>query len=453
MAPPLEPDTLARFVDPLPVPAVLKPMAATPDRRERPGPARDIPHYRVLMTEAAVKVHRDIPLTRVWTYAGSFPGPTLETRRDRPIRIEWINALPSQPFLPASGEPAEVRAAVHVHGALAPADSDCAPDGGLLAGKSIVTTYPNAQEAATLWYHDDGPEAARFHQYAGLMGLYLLRDEHEASLGLPDGPLELPLMICERWLGQDGQLRAPGSEHPALLVNGKLFPYAEVPPRRHRLRVVNGSATAACALSFDPPIPVHQIGADQGLLSSPVETATVLLSPGERADLLADFGRVPGQAVVLTDRGREVMQFRVAKGAPPREALLPRRLRELPLPLVEPRLAIVSRAMLIADRGDRAAAVAEQPRLHTAELWNLVNQSGLARVVHVHGARFRVVDRPADGGPPDGWKDTVRVEPSQTMRIWVQFEGTTGRYAWESTALGAANRDVTISFQVVASPT
>ncbi len=347
-----------------------------------------------------------------------------------------------------------MRAAVHVHGALAPADTDCAPDGGLPPGTSIVTTYPNAQEAATLWYHDDARAAARFHQYAGLMGLYLVRDEHEASLDLPDGPLELPLMICERWLGQDGQLRAPGSEHPALLVNGKLFPYADLPPRRHRLRVVNGSAAAACALSFDPPIPVHLIGADQGLLSSPAETTTVLLAPGERADLLVDFGRVPGQAVALTDRGREVMQFRVAQGAPPREALLPRRLRDVPLPALAAPTGGHRRApLLIADPGDRAATFTEQPRLHATEVWNLVNQSGQARVFHVHwraisshrpASRRRAARRLEGHGAGRAIANDAHLGPvrgdHRPVRLGVHRAGRRGR-------------DVTIPFQVVASPT
>jgi spore coat protein A len=427
--------------------------AARADARDRAAADRQVPSYRILMTEAAVKVHRDIPLTRVWTYGGSFPGPTLEARRDQPIRIEWINALPRQAFLPAGGEPDQVRASVHVHGALAPADSDCAPDGGLPPGKSIVTTYPNAQEAATLWYHDGARGAARFHQYAGLMGLYLLRDDHEAGLGLPDGPLELPLVICERWFGQDGQLRAPGSDQPALLVNGKLLPYAEVPPRRHRLRIVNASTAAACTLSFDPPIAVHQIGTDQGLLAAPIEKTAVHLAPGERADLLADFSRA-GQSVMLNDRGRELMQFRMTDGPPAREALLPRRLRELPLPRLEPSVAAASRSLLISEPREGAATALEQSRLHTGEIWNLVNQSAQARVVHVHGVRFRVVDELHDGdGAIDGWKDTVQVEPLRTTRIWAQFDGTAGRYEWESAALGAAARDVTVSFQVVGPPT
>jgi FtsP/CotA-like multicopper oxidase with cupredoxin domain len=48
-----------------------------------------------------------------------------------------------------------------------------------------------------------------------------------------------------------------------------------------------------------------QIGSDGGLLNAPVALTSLLSGPGERADLLVDFGGLPPGAVVcLTNNAR-----------------------------------------------------------------------------------------------------------------------------------------------------
>src|SRR5580704_13944299 len=73
----LRPETLARFVDPLPIPRVLSPEGTRPDPE---NPSRPNPYYRVAMREVTVRVHRDLPPARVWAYGGSMPGPTFDIR-------------------------------------------------------------------------------------------------------------------------------------------------------------------------------------------------------------------------------------------------------------------------------------------------------------------------------------------------------------------------------------
>ena len=85
----------------------------------------------------------------------------------------------------------------------------------------------------------------------------------------------------------------------AVLVNGKIFPYLEVEPRKYRFRVLNGSNGRAIHLTFSSSQAAwfpkfHQIGSDQGLLPAPVELARVRLAPGERADLIFDFSEYAG---------------------------------------------------------------------------------------------------------------------------------------------------------------
>ena len=317
---PLHPDTLARFVDPLPVPRVLSAQGMRPDPSD---PQRQLPYYRVAMREARVRVHRDVPPTRMWTYDGEMPGPTLETRSGRGLLVEWVNELPARHFLPidhtlhgAGADRPEVRAVVHVHGARVPPESDGYPEDWYVPGQSALLHYPNQQDAATLWYHDHAMGIERLNQYAGLLGCFLVRDEVEDALGLPGGAHEMPLVLCDRLFDADGQLHYPASDDPAApwvsevygdatLVNGKLYPYLEVEPRSYRFRVLNASNARFYTLSVAATTPrpepcvLHQIGTDQGLLPAPVALASVTLAPAERADVVVDFDAFAGRTLVL----------------------------------------------------------------------------------------------------------------------------------------------------------
>ena len=83
------PTALARFVDPLPVPALAHPAEQRPDPVHQ---GRTLPYYRVEMRACKVRLHRDMPPTPLWGYQGQFPGPTIAAQRDQPLLIEWVNS-------------------------------------------------------------------------------------------------------------------------------------------------------------------------------------------------------------------------------------------------------------------------------------------------------------------------------------------------------------------------
>src|SRR5450432_652653 len=211
----LNPDTLIKFVDRLPVPATARVLG----RKPVPGRASEqAPYYRVAMQEIRCKLHRDLPPARLWSYGGSVPGPTFEMRRGEGALIEWVNDLPSRHFLPvdhrlhgAERDKPEVRAVVHVHGAKVPPGADGYPERWYVPGKSAVYHYPNRQDAATLWYHDHAMGINRLNIYAGLFGFFLIRDAVEDALNLPKGPYEIPLVIYDRSFRENGRLDYPVS--------------------------------------------------------------------------------------------------------------------------------------------------------------------------------------------------------------------------------------------------
>ena len=190
-APPLNASTLKPWVDPLPI----MPLAKSSGLRPSPeNAALKIPYYRIAMRAMQVKLHRDLPPTTVWSYGGSFPGPVFDTRSGEGLLVEWVNELPAKHFLPidhtlhgAEADKPEVRTVVHLHGGKTPAESDGYPESWFVPGKSATYFYPNRQDAALLFYHDHAMGINRLNIYAGLQGLFIIRDQVEDELNLPKG--------------------------------------------------------------------------------------------------------------------------------------------------------------------------------------------------------------------------------------------------------------------------
>ena len=501
--PPLHPESLARFVDPLPIPAVLAPSGKRPDPAR---PDETIAYYRVAMRATQVRVHRDVPPTRMWGYEGSVPGPTIEVRKGSGVLVEWSNELPGDHFLPidhtlhgAHADQPSVRTAVHVHGAKVAPESDGYPEDWYPTGHSTTSHYPVQQDAATLWYHDHAMGIERLNQYAGLFGAFLVRDDAEDALGLPRGAEEIPLILCDRLFGADGQLVYPTSNAAdapwvsevngdATLINGKLFPFVDVEPRRYRLRIVNASNSRSYYLSFvdgSAVAPFQQVGSDQGLLQAPVPLTTVTLAPAERADIVIDFGPLAGQRLVLRSQALELMQLRVAPGPRRHEAPLPAALRRVAR--IPESAAAKSRTLTLNDYKDKARQrmimllnksywrdeVTEKPELDSVEIWSLMNLTDDTHPIHLHLVRFQVLDRqkfdadelktsghlekvgaPVSPEPNEmGWKDTVRAYPGFITRIIARFEGYAGRYVWHCHVLEHAANEMMRPFEVVARQT
>ena len=189
-----------------------------------------------------------------------------------------------------------------------------------------------------------------------------------------------------------------------ILVNGKLFPYLDVEPRKCRFRVLNGSNARLFHLLFPSGVTVHQIGTDQGLLPAPLRVERVNLAPAERADLIVDFSGAGGQNIVLKNDILTVMQFRVARGAGDAKAL-PARLR--PVPKIEETAAVKTRRLSLVEVDDLvqrpmtmllnnthwSMPVTENPVLDSTEIWELVNTTDDAHPIHLHLVRFQILDR------------------------------------------------------------
>jgi spore coat protein A len=516
-----------------------------------PRPVRAIPrpgtqHYEIAVRQFRASLGLVDPITgrpletTLWGYDGRYPGPSLEARSGEPVTVRWTNALaaegrPLPHLLPvdrsihiahtAHGAASGVPIVTHLHGGHTEAASDGDPEAWFTPGfaergpafRQEVYRYDNDQEAGTLWYHDHALGLTRLNVGAGLAGFYFLRDDNEDRLGLPSGPYEIPLLIQDRSFTARGELFVvshpahPGAPDPsiqpeefgaAILVNGMLWPFEPVEPRRYRLRLLNGSDSRFLALGFEPRLPFVLIGTDLGLLEQPVVLDQLELAPAERADVIVDFSHAAarGRQVTLLNSaptpfpagdppnarttGR-VMAFRVAAAATTDPSRIPDRLRTVPLPDRRPTAAI--RALVLFEGKDPFGRlkpllgtaregvrtwhdpITEDPLLGAVEAWDFYNTSPDTHPIHVHLAGFRVVGHRRFAGEPEangalkgvqwleddrppgpderGPKDTVRVPPGTRTRIVAQFDRP-GQYVWHCHILSHEDHEMMRPFLV-----
>ena len=477
---------LTPFVDALPLPNPLG----------KPSPDK----LRITMREIQAKVHRDVPPTRFWSYGPTPLAPVIEARTGHPLQIEWVNNLPAKHFLPidhslhgCGRDLPDVRTVTHVHGAKVPSKDDGYPDDWFVPGKSRICHYPLQQDSATLWYHDHAMGLNRLNSYAGLAGLFLIRDQTEDALNLPTGKYEIPLVLYDRDFTTDGQLFygiSGDPDHPwipefnadGILINGKIRPYLEVEPRLYRFRAVNVANSRFFGLSLDNH-PFTQIGSDQGLLSAPVELKNLSLAPAERADLLIDFAPLAGKTIHMSTGGFDILQFRVAaQTSSSHNNTMP---KAMPAVRRTPESeAVTTRTITLGEHHDRNGnpmvmllngkhwhePVTETPKLNSTEIWEFINLTEDTHPMHLHLVRFQILDRrvfepyqyetrrtvrfnsaPIPPMPNElGWKDTIQCPPNMITRIIVRFEGFTGKYLYHCHILEHEANDMMRPFEVIA---
>ncbi|MEV4823194.1 multicopper oxidase domain-containing protein [Micromonospora sp. NPDC049274] len=439
----------APFTVPLTVPETLRPIrrTATTD------------YYSVTMHRRRLEI---LPGTRteVYTYNGDLPGPTIRARSGRRVVVRQRNRL-------------DMPTAVHLHGG-ATAPSDDGSGGVTIApGGERVYTYPNHQPHGTLWMHDHAHHMEAEHLYRGLSSLYLLTDATEEALPLPRGSFDVPLVLRDAHFGADAQLvwtMDDVENRNTILVNGRPTPRFTVQARRYRLRLVNSSNMRIFLLRLADSGIFTVIGSDGGLLEAPVDTPYLLLSPGERLEVVVDFARyTPGSSVVLenlmgpgpTDQVGQVMRFDVVPAAARDRSAVPARLRTLPaLPTPTVRRQVELR-MDEPGTGHQAyidGKVFDPARIDTTiawgttEEWTVTNASAtIPHNFHTHLVQFRVLDRGPNPADPteSGLKDTVTIFPGQSVRLQATFNTWRGVYPYHCHMVDHSGMGMMAQFRVV----
>jgi spore coat protein A len=407
--------------------------------------------YRLTSRTARVEILPGVQ-TEVFGYGGQFPGPIIRARVGRRAVVAHTNNL-------------DMGTAVHLHGGHTPARSDGFPMDVVDPGRTRVYDYPNRQRAATLWYHDHAHHMEAEHVFRGLSGFYLLEDPAEDGLRLPSGQYDVPIHLRDARFADDGSLLFVDDDFEnrnTLLANGRPQPYFPVAARKYRLRLLNASNLRTFILHLGTDEEMTQIGSDGGLLGAPTPVRVVILSPGERADIVVDFSRHPiGTQLVLTDQlAGPVLRFDVNRRASD-HSRVPAVLRPLPAlatPTVTRQitLGLDPRDFTFKINGktfdpERVDTTIKKGATEVWEVTNLDTAFGIPHNFHIHLVQFRVLTR--NGQPPApseaGWKDTVPLQPGETVRLQATFADYPGRYVYHCHLIDHSSHGMMATMQIV----
>ena len=464
---------LRPFATELPLPPV--PRAIAPFATSRNVPAGAVFH-ELRGVQAEHRYHPDLPPAIVWGYtdvhgaadAPVTPGPTFVSRAGTPMVVRFHNELPANHR--GFGVPNMV---IHRHGGEQESEDDGYPEDFFRPGESRDYVFPefrrdDARETqSTLWYHDHLVDFTAQNVYRGMAGFFLRYSDRDPGdendprgLRLPSAPYDIGLAIQDKQFNPDGTLFYDSNQHDGFLgdvtvVNGAAQPVLRVKRRKYRFRFLCASNARFFELFLSTGQPFTQIATEGGLFERPIQRRGILMSPGERHEVIVDFSSYPqGAEIVLENRVEQksgrgpdgpaafatpVMKF-VVDGTAPDNSVVPLQLRSPFLP--DPFPPTVRRRFEFNRRNGAWAVnnelwdperVVATPRLDDVEIWTLKNGGGgWWHPVHIHLGLSEILSR--NGRPPDPWdrgmRDMVVLGPNDECDVRLQFKSFRGRYVF-----------------------
>lgn len=370
-----------------------------------------------------------------WGVNGAFLGPTLRVRRGDDIRINMDNHL-------------DVATTLHWHGMRLPATADGGPHQMVEPGASWSPEWSIDQPAATLWYHPHPHGETEKHVYKGLGGMIIIDDDEEGALALPRkyGVDDIPVIVQDKTFSQSGQLVETNREGVGMLggtvlVNGTAAPVLELSAEHTRLRLLNASTARSYNFGLSDGRTFTMIGSDGGLLTAPVPLTRIMLTPGERAEIIVTAS--PGETLTLRSFPQDlgVAESRAAEvGAQDTldilelqaatdlsaSAPIPATLAAVEYP--DPAQAGDMRMFQLGDNTINSKSM-DMDRIDleikagATESWAVLNAHNQPHNFHVHDVQFQIVSMNNQPPPPElaGWKDTVYAPPRVTIRLLMKF--------------------------------
>ncbi|HEX2881239.1 MAG TPA: multicopper oxidase family protein [Polyangiaceae bacterium] len=378
----------------------------------------------------------------VWAYrdgaiadaVGTVPGPLLRAKVGDEVIVHFKNELPVD------------ETTIHWHGIRLPPEADGTPSSQapVLPGSEYEYRF-TARDASSFWYHphvraDEQIERGLYAPMVVTGGItpevsadrYLVLDDIKLNA---NGALNEDITEMDRMMGRQGNV---------LLINGQRAPVElhVAPGSRERWRFVN----AANGRFFNLRVPnasLLVIGSDGGILAEPYAAETLLVTPGERYDVLVTFDGDPSEATTLQtihhDRGHDLadpgpqdLLSIVYDGAAVIPAPLPDAWGELPAlpvtdttpirPFVLEEYETPGLPVIFTINGEQWPD--SQPVEVTqgaVEIWEVRNDAEMDHPFHLHGMFFQVLSDTGETSFP-GWKDTVNIPQLSTVRFAVQYD-------------------------------
>jgi suppressor of ftsI len=408
-------------------------------------------------------------------YEGSAPGPTLRVRPGDRLRVNLVNTLDNlPPGLPATSPflcPPMIMGGVeegtmcdtnlHVHGLhVSPSDNSDNIFLRVPAGESFQYEYQIAenQPAGLYWYHPHHHGRSNSQVFGGMAGAIIVEGDIDALPGIAGIPEQL-LVLQATQLYPDGSVvnfldvppTGPNMQKTNLrMVNGQLNPTMTMRPgETQRWRILNASANLTFFLQLDGH-QLHQIAKDGNTLNETWTRDKIVLSPGERVEVLIQAGTAGSYALrtlPIATGFNTMKDATLATLVVDGDAVTPQPLPTTLLPLedlstaeidgrrqitfqfgppINPPQTIhpIDHMVFDANRDDQVV------HLDTTEEWVIRNASSTWHPFHIHINPYQVVAVNGKPVPVRYNEDTTLVPPLGEITMRTRYLDFPGRWVY-----------------------
>lgn len=408
--------------------------------------------------------------TEVLALNGSYPGPSVVIDRGATFVANFVNNFSQE-------------ATIHWHGINAPELMDGHPKDAIMPGGSYTYTFPVINRGGTYFYHSHADMLTAEHVYKGFAGFFIINDPAEIGLGLPRGNYDIPLCIQDRRSVNIPQFTynpimmdvMHGYLGDTPLINGTPEAFFEVSRTLYRFRLLNGSNARIYKVALSDGRPFHIIATDGGLKDEAVQATSFFLSPGERTDILIDFNPYTiGQNVTLKSlpytapgggaypQGIEMNLLRfdvtgnqssggvVPAVMPPINYFNINEIKTTRNFTLTTNMGGMNMHLINGLTFDLHRIDWETPQ-NSLEEWRIINASNMLHPMHSHSEQFQVYSRNGSTNlaPEDkGWKDTVLINPFETVRLLVKFTEYRGIFLFHCHNLEHEDDGMMLNFRI-----
>ena len=389
--------------------------------------------------------------TEVYAMNNSYLAPTVLVEKGNYVSVNFTNQLTNEDVT------------IHWHGLILPELMDGHPKDPIHPGNNYTYTFPVINNAGTYFYHAHTHELTAKQVYQGFAGFFIVTDSNESQLGLPTGNFDIPLVFQDHRAQNIPQFTynpsmaevMDGFLGDIVLVNGTYDPYFEISKTLYRFRLLNGSNARVYKIAFSNNQNFYVIGNDGGLIDTPILASNIFLAPGERADILVDFSNLQiGENMFFKSlsfpasgmgtqyiQGTEMNLLRLdvvsdtqSNGIIPQTLFPIQRYDENDI--VNTRSFVLTMSMggggmhKINNKIFDMNRIDEEINLGDLEMWQVVNLTDEFHPIHIHGIQFQVLERSSGSLSPTevGWKDTILVNPNETVKLFLKFSDYTGLF-------------------------
>ena len=315
------------------------------------------------------------------------------------------------------------------------------------------------------WYHPHVMSAAQVG--FGLYGALLVEDP-EDGVNVQD---QVTLVLSDIGFDAKGKLEPADSGGSAGMVFGREGDYVLVNGRRHpvlrarpgapqRWRIVNAAKSRFFYLDLEGQ-PFTVIGADGGIQERSVTSDILLVTPGERVDVIVAPKGKAGTPLTLRamlyNRGYGSVEYRSVEDVltieftkeTPIAAKPVTVTRELPVPSIDGATPVNVVLTLPPMKDNKSEfqvngvpfwkAKPYAAKLGEKQLWIVKNDSDWDHPFHLHGFFFQVIDDKGQPVRPLALKDTVNVPMKTTVRLLVSFDERPGQWMFHCHILDHAD--------------